>query len=154
MGRFWHRRIAPRRKRLAFTLVELLVVIGIIAILIAILLPALSKARRMARQLQCESNLRQWGIGFQNYANNDGGMLPLDGIGDGNALSDAWDVWNDPDVWSNAIPPLINSQTYYDLQQNGRQPHAWMNSVAVIELTATSDASFPNCPSASSAACR
>lgn len=47
------------RARLAFTLVELLVVIGIIAVLIALLLPALSKARAAARTVACASNLRQ-----------------------------------------------------------------------------------------------
>jgi prepilin-type processing-associated H-X9-DG protein len=97
--------------------------------LIGILMPALSKARRAARALQCQSNLRQWGIGFQNYANNDGGMLPLDGIGDGNALSDAWDVWNDPDVWSNAIPPLLGAHAYYDMQQSNTLPKAGSNSI-------------------------
>jgi prepilin-type processing-associated H-X9-DG protein/prepilin-type N-terminal cleavage/methylation domain-containing protein len=58
----------------AFTLVELLVVIAVVALLISVLLPALGKARQAARLLECQSNLRQFGVAFLSHANEHDGQ--------------------------------------------------------------------------------
>ncbi len=67
---------APANRRRAFTLVELLVVIGIIAVLVAMLLPSLNKARQASLAVACSSNLRQIGVAEQAYVIQYKGYLP------------------------------------------------------------------------------
>src|SRR5215207_7164046 len=70
-------RDSRRRCPHAFTLVELLVVIGIIAVLVSLLLPALNRAREAANRAQCLSNLHQIGIMLNMYANQYKDKIPL-----------------------------------------------------------------------------
>ncbi len=86
----------PVTRRPAFTLVELLVVIGIIAILIGILLPALGKARDSAQSIKCLSNLHQLGIATAQYEGETKGYLPYPTT-----------TLGDPTLWFVVLDPYL-----------------------------------------------
>ncbi len=69
-------KIIVMRRQKGFTLIELLVVITIIAMLVAILVPVLGRARRLVKGVLCKSYLREWGVAFLMYAEDNEGYLP------------------------------------------------------------------------------
>ena len=93
-----HSRLQARRARAdrnGFTLVELLVVIGIIAILMAILLPSLNAARERAKRVACGNNIRTFGQAVTLYANQNKGRVPMHAA----ASNWLWDLPYDSRDW-------------------------------------------------------
>ncbi|BCM89911.1 hypothetical protein IAD21_01761 [Abditibacteriota bacterium] len=98
--------------RPAFTLVELLVVITIIAILAAILFPVFARARENARRASCQSNLKQIGLGLIQYAQDYDEYLPFPMVG-ANARSGGNDVYSGY-VWQDEIFPYVKSEQIFN----------------------------------------
>ncbi|MGH7176105.1 MAG: prepilin-type N-terminal cleavage/methylation domain-containing protein [Tepidisphaeraceae bacterium] len=110
--------------RRAFSLLELLVVIGVIAVLIGLLLPTLARARQAGMSLACSSNLRQWASAAVMYANQNDGWLPRRGQG-----AQATTVINRPSDWFNALPPMLRLRPLVDLVAESNAPRPGDGSV-------------------------
>ena len=106
--------------RRGFTLVELLVAIGIISVLISILLPVMHKARESAWATVCKSNMRQIGMGFSMYCDENKGRLPDPG-NDGDAgdpiLEADQQGWHSEMLWINAISRATFGHSYAEIQE-------------------------------------
>ncbi|MBM3965395.1 MAG: DUF1559 domain-containing protein [Planctomycetes bacterium] len=132
------RRLRSRDHSGGFTLVELLVTIGVIGVLIALLLPAVQAAREAARKASCQNNLRQIGIALHNY-HDVHKSLPTGCL--------EWRAWNSPPTrkqfaWSAMLLPFIE-------QQNLHQQIKWSKPFDAPEnrTSATTDLPFYLCPS-------
>lgn len=93
-----------RRTANGFTLIELLVVIAIIAILAAILFPVFTRARENARRSSCQSNMKQVGLGFLQYAQDYDEKLP-EGY---NGFNEIY-AWKKGRFWTNLLYPYLKS---------------------------------------------
>lgn len=111
-----------RRSRRAFTLVELLTVVGLIGLLMGLLLPALASARRAAAQAKCASNLRQWAIAVNMYADANQGWLPRRGQGQFPMTAGTSLIFR-ADCWYNALPAMLRQPTLLDLVNPPMNPN-------------------------------
>jgi prepilin-type N-terminal cleavage/methylation domain-containing protein/prepilin-type processing-associated H-X9-DG protein len=138
-------RTFPMRR--AFSLIELMVVIGIIAILIGFLMPALSTARRQAKSVQCQSNLRQVGQALVMYAGNWKGWIFPPALDSSMPREERWPtqvfkppLWNPPIMKcpSDELPsppPVFNPTGYENGDENGAD-HSYIlnNHIAAREI--------------------
>jgi prepilin-type N-terminal cleavage/methylation domain-containing protein len=107
------------RLRAGFTLVELLVVIAIIAVLVALLLPAVQAARGSARLLQCQNNLKQYGLAFHHY-HSVYGVFPPGNVGPpgNNGIVDLFDSRNRWWGAQSMLLPYLEADAIYQMFNN------------------------------------
>ena len=120
-----NRGVHPRRgalkRRAAFTLVELLVVIAIIAMLVTLLLPAVQSARESARRSNCQNNLRQIGLAVVNYMDTHEEVLPMGRDDTAHyALS-----------WAFRILPFLEDTAVHDSHVKGVKVEDVQNAIAM-----------------------
>ena len=138
-----------RQTRRAFTLIELLVVIAIIAILAALLLPALSAAKKKAQTITCLGNMKQWGLAFHMYSDENNDFVPEEGYPP-NPINNpgSTGVFDNKDyAWYNAVPLSISQpslMSLYPPQSTGRQPLPGSASIFSCPATPDPKSPYPN----------
>ena len=120
------RPLNPNRPRPAFTLMELLVTLALIAVLASLLLPALARAQDKARAVQCATNLRQWGLALRMYADDNADFLPRRGQG-----VQTLALVTRAEDWFNALPTYLHLPEYRQLVDAVNRPSAGERSLFV-----------------------
>jgi prepilin-type processing-associated H-X9-DG protein len=128
-----HNATQGRGAAAAFTLVELLVVIGIIAVLVGILLPTLSRARESANQVKCMANLRQIGMALVMYVGENKGMMPFGFVDKNGTLDGGITYGGDTSDWTVLLTNVLNKKlgTDYADQQTSDPNFAGVRAVFV-----------------------
>ena len=105
------------RARLAFTLIEVLVVLGIIVLLAGLIFPAMGMARKSSNAAASQSNLKQWGAATINYATINKDRLPWEGKSTttGSASTNMKENLLEKTFWANALAVLVNEKPYSKL---------------------------------------
>jgi prepilin-type N-terminal cleavage/methylation domain-containing protein len=115
--------------RLGFTLIELLVVVAIISLLVAILLPSLAKAKELAKQAVCMSNLKNFGLAMHMYTGENDGFFPSSGgFESGQSPTTPYYYTNN---WMYVLAPYLDGNT--------RVYNCWYNTPAGSIWTCPSD---------------
>ena len=121
-------RSQPHFNHSGFTLIELLIVIAIISLLAAILFPVFGRSRENARRSSCASNLKQLGLGMQQYAQDYSDKLPFAFYGgSGNASNPNGSLYK----WMDAIFPYVKSEQVYNCPANSTaKPYTYYQNLA------------------------
>lgn len=125
-----------------FTLVELLVVVTIIGILIALLLPGVQAAREAARRAQCINNLKQFGLGLQNYESGSGCFPP--GVARNYTVTASAQYYTSNLTWIARILPSLEQSSLFDRIDWRLEPGYSLGNTAVMKQ----DLPLCHCPSA------
>lgn len=113
----------------AFTLIEILVVIAIIAILAAILFPAFARARENARRTSCASNLKQIGLGLLQYVGDYDDMMPGSAYGGVAAKSNNSSAYK----WMDAIFPYVKSTQLFVCSSDSGAKYVYNRDIPATE---------------------
>jgi len=102
--------VREHQPKAAFSLIELIIVIGIIALLAGIVVPSVEVLREKGKETACANNIRQWGQAMSMYLDEHRGVFPTDGTVDNQA------------AWYNVLPPYIGVDTFDALKAIGKAP--------------------------------